>query len=87
MKYPIDKNTPVPPPGGGKPKPSLTETLEDMPANKTQSFLVPVGKKKPETVRGSIMSTITTMRKRYPERKYTTRYLPEQKGIRVWRLK
>jgi hypothetical protein len=93
MKYKIEHGTPLTPRGhtGTKRRSStlsITETLVAMPIDPNSSFLVPLKDKKPDHVRGQICGAICALKKRpgYQHRKYATRYLFKQKGIRVWRL-
>lgn len=91
MKYKIDSNTLLPPSHRGSGirtnnQLSIIETLRDMPPSLTHSFLVPLKKRTLKSVRSSINGAIASLRKQHPERKFATRYIREEKGVRVWRV-
>ena len=89
MKFKIDHNTPLPPPGTRPAKnKSLVETMMDMPVDINSSFLVPIGKRKAGGIRAEVYAAAKTVRALEggePVRKYTTRMVLKEKGVRVWR--
>jgi hypothetical protein len=93
MKYKIDTTIPLPPIGvlsGHKRKPhgpSIEETLDALVyPSTTTSFLVPLKSQKVESLRAKILYQTGQYRKKHPERKFATRYIHKEKGIRVWRI-
>ena len=90
MKYKIDRFTPIPPPTRQPRKStrlSILETMRDMPVDADASFLVPLKGRDPQKVRGSITASGYAIRQQHPERKYVTRLIRKEKGIRVWRVR
>ena len=91
MKYRLDVDKPLPPRGAlagprkSSAQLSIIETLSDMPTQ--TSFLVPLKGRRPATVRGQIGGAVSQLRQTYPERKFATRHIHEEKGIRVWRVR
>jgi len=92
MKYKLDYDTPLPNRGAAASPPqrrssSVTQTLLAMPSDPNCSFLVPLKGKKMEQVRGVVSGAMSHMRKTHPERRFATRYMFKEKGIRVWRIR
>jgi len=86
MKFKIDHNTPLPPPGTRPAKnKSLVETMMDMPVDINSSFLVPIGKRKAGGIRAEVYAAAKTIRPLEGGRKYITRMVLKEKGVRVWR--
>ena len=92
MKFKIDYDTPLPNRGAASGfarkshGPSVSETLLTMPLDPNCSFLVPLKGKKMEKVRGLVSGAMSQMRRTHPERRFATRYIFKEKGIRVWRI-
>lgn len=93
MKYRIEKNTPIPSVHQRyAQRPSLFDTMVDMPPDRTASFLIPLAPKglaprKESGIRAEIYATVKKIRAQHPERVYSTRLMPKEKGVRVWRIK
>jgi hypothetical protein len=95
MKYKLDTNTPIPPPGAARPvkRLSLVETMLDMPVDTNTSFLIPLNAsggvskatRKPGGVRAEVYAAAKQIREDYPQRRYVTRLVLKEKGVRVWR--
>jgi hypothetical protein len=91
MRYKIDSNTPIPAPrhySCRKKTISIAETIQSMYPDKNRSFLIPLKGRKVTSIRSAVTSAANHLRikKNMPNLKVTTRYIPEQKGIRVWRI-
>ena len=78
MAYEIEEGIPIPPQyrGGAKPK----YPFKDM--KKGDSFLVLCSKDKVKYLSASLMGST----KRISHMTFTTRYLSEEEGIRIWRI-
>ena len=48
------------------------------------SFFVPLGNREVSSIQASVMASAAG---RFPERKFLTRSLKDEKGVRVWRIK
>ncbi len=47
------------------------------------SFFVPLGNRSKESIQASVMASAAS---RFPERRFLTRFIKDENGVRVWRI-